>query len=204
MATEVIPKEVRVRAVVERDLEGLRILHRPILQAVWFTTDHGHSNTDTKTTSELSFQTERYSSAIESWPQTGRHILAQVEGDAILVYQAFKPSIGKYAVRNQCFEGCKDYKPHRMTWIKTNFLWMMYRSGWASKTNQEMILGIWLKRKFFHKVLLHAKSTHKSAKSRNNKNQKLKMSGKLQTLGQPCRFQWDPDHLPNGERYIYV
>jgi len=26
-----------------------------------------------------------------------------------------------------------------MTWIKTNFLWMMYRSGWACKKNQEVI-----------------------------------------------------------------
>jgi len=25
---------------------------------------------------------------------------------------------------------------NRMTWIKPNFLWMMYRSGWASKKNQ--------------------------------------------------------------------
>ncbi|WP_287277994.1 MULTISPECIES: DUF4291 family protein [unclassified Okeania] len=26
-----------------------------------------------------------------------------------------------------------------MSWIKTNFLWMMYRSAWGSKTGQEII-----------------------------------------------------------------
>ncbi|MFM7854759.1 MAG: DUF4291 family protein [Flammeovirgaceae bacterium] len=25
---------------------------------------------------------------------------------------------------------------NRMTWMKPNFLWMMYRSGWATKHNQ--------------------------------------------------------------------
>jgi hypothetical protein len=47
--------------------------------------------------------------------------------EAILVYQAFKPEIGRYAVANQRFTGCEAYSPTRMTWIKTNFLWMMFR-----------------------------------------------------------------------------
>ncbi len=50
--------------------------------------------------------------------------------EAILVYQAFKPEIGRYAVANQRFTGCEDYSPTRMTWIKTNFLWMMFRCAW--------------------------------------------------------------------------
>lgn len=29
-----------------------------------------------------------------------------------------------------------------MTWIKPSFLWMMYRSGWATKPRQERILAI--------------------------------------------------------------
>ncbi len=38
---------------------------------------------------------------------------------------------------------------NRMTWIKPNFLWMMYRSGWAVKKNQERILAIKLTKKGF-------------------------------------------------------
>jgi hypothetical protein len=41
----------------------------------------------------------------------------------------------------------------RMTWIKTNFLWMMYRSDWARSKDQEMILGIWLKRTAFDRMI---------------------------------------------------
>ena len=49
------------------------------------------------------------------------------------------------AVANQTFLKCKDYSTTRMTWIKPNFLWMMYRSGWAEKKGQENILAIYLK-----------------------------------------------------------
>ena len=45
------------------------------------------------------------------------------------MYQAFKPEIGQYAVAHQRFTGCPDYNSTRMTWIKTNFLWMMFRCG---------------------------------------------------------------------------
>nr|WP_240038802.1 MULTISPECIES: DUF4291 family protein [Okeania] len=36
-----------------------------------------------------------------------------------------------------------------MSWIKTNFLWMMYRSAWGSKTGQEIILAVTIKRTAF-------------------------------------------------------
>ena len=54
----------------------------------------------------------------------------------VVVYQAFNPEIAQYAVQNQHFGG-PAYNFNRMSWIKTNFLWMMYRSGWATKKNQE-------------------------------------------------------------------
>jgi hypothetical protein len=43
-----------------------------------------------------------------------------------------------------------------MTWIKTNFLWMMYRSGWATKHNQEKILAITIKKEGFLDILSKA------------------------------------------------
>ena len=41
----------------------------------------------------------------------------------------------------------------RMTWIKPNFLWMMYRSGWGSKEHQEVTLAIRLRRDAFDEIL---------------------------------------------------
>ena len=43
-----------------------------------------------------------------------------------------------------------------MTWIKTNFLWMMFRCGWCSKPGQQRVLAIWLKRSAFDHYLAHA------------------------------------------------
>ena len=35
------------------------------------------------------------------WPKTGKHILAQYDDETVVVYQAYKPSIAEYAVKNQ-------------------------------------------------------------------------------------------------------
>ena len=92
-------------------------------------------------------ETEAYAAQLERWPKFGRFIRAQWTGffipsrmsfdltkrclwfveEAILVYQAFKPEIGQYAVEHQRFVGCRAYSSPRMSWIKTNFLWMMFR-----------------------------------------------------------------------------
>ena len=40
-----------------------------------------------------------------------------------------------------------------MTWIKPSFLWMMYRSGWGTKTDQERILAIDITREGFNTIL---------------------------------------------------
>ena len=31
-----------------------------------------------------------------------------------------------------------------MSWIKPNFLWKMYRCGWATKEGQEIVLAVWI------------------------------------------------------------
>lgn len=47
-----------------------------------------------------------------------------------------------------------------MTWIKPSFLWMMYRCGWASKTGQERVLAIDIKREAFDYIVKHAVLSH--------------------------------------------
>ena len=81
------------------------------------------------------------------WPAAGRHILAHFDGEIIVVYQAYRPAIAAYALQNGRFGG--DFSYSRMSWIKPNFLWMMYRSGWGTKEGQETILALRLRRPFF-------------------------------------------------------
>eukprot|EP01121_Diplochlamys_sp_Union-15-3_P000596 TRINITY_DN10513_c0_g1_i1.p1 TRINITY_DN10513_c0_g1~~TRINITY_DN10513_c0_g1_i1.p1 ORF type:complete len:235 (-),score=44.04 TRINITY_DN10513_c0_g1_i1:90-752(-) len=148
---------------------------------------------------KLHLETELYNDAVKVWPSHGKHILAQYDDDSILVYQAYSPSIGKYAATHQSFMGCTDFSSTRMTWIKTNFLWMMYRSGWGTKSNQEITLGIWLKREAFEKILEHA--VHSSFQpdqfaSKNDYNKSV-AEAKKSDFGF-VRLQWDPDHHPSG------
>jgi hypothetical protein len=70
-----------------------------------------------------------------------RQIRAVYDEQTITVYQAYNKTIAESAVKNQTFVS-PPFKMDRMTWIKPSFLWMMYRSGWATKQNQERILAI--------------------------------------------------------------
>ncbi|HBY80241.1 MAG TPA: DUF4291 domain-containing protein, partial [Cyanobacteria bacterium UBA11148] len=63
-------------------------------------------------------------------------------------------SIGHFAAQHGYFGG--EFSLKRMSWIKTNFLWMMYRSGWGTKADQEVVLAIWLKRSAFEEILAAA------------------------------------------------
>ena len=101
-------------------------------------------------------KTEKYSIQKNLWP-SGKNVLAQYNDEAILVYQAYNNEIADYAVQNQKFGG-PHWSSTRMTWIKTNFLWMMFRSDWGQKKNQDRVLGIWLKRSSFERYISMANS----------------------------------------------
>lgn len=142
----------------------------------------------------MNFKTTPYSEYKTQFPTEGRHILAQQTDTHILVYQAFRPSIGNFALKNQYFGG-NDYSYTRMSWIKPNFLWMMYRSGWAAKTGQEKILGIWISKINFEKILQHSTFTSFAQSTYRTEDE---WRNTLET--HPIRLQWDPDHEPNGEK----
>lgn len=90
-----------------------------------------------------------------------------------------------------------------MTWVKTNFLWMMYRSSWATAKSQERILGIWMKREAFHELLRLSEQTscNRNYKSREEWT-KAVATQKTLSNGEPfegkVNIQWDPDHTPAG------
>jgi hypothetical protein len=137
------------------------------------------------------FPTERYFDQRKRWPSSGRHILACFDDETILVYQAYSPAIGLFATRNGYFGG--EYSYGRMSWIKPNFLWMMYRSNWGQSSGQEVTLAIRLRRTFFDSIL------ERAVPSSFTPNLFPTQEAWKSTVAQSnVRLQWDPDHLPSG------
>lgn len=125
-------------------------------------------------------------------PQNGKRIIANYGFDFVTVYQAFSDEIADYAIKNQKFGG-NDYSFNRMTWIKPGFMWMMYRSGWASKVNQERILAIKVDKKGFFEILKN--SIHTTFYPHLYDSQEI---WQLMLQSSEIRIQWDPDHSPKG------
>lgn len=127
----------------------------------------------------------------QDWPKSGRHILAQFDDNSIVVYQAYRASIGRFAAQHQQFGG--DFSFSRMSWIKPNFLWMMYRSGWAAKEGQEHVLAIRIRRKFFDEILEQAVASSFGSSGMESHDQ-----WRSELAFSDVRLQWDPDHDPAG------
>jgi len=141
----------------------------------------------------MQIETLRYKDYLKQIPKTGRHILAyRPDENSIVVYQAFNNQISDFALTNQKFGG-SNYNLKRMTWIKPNFLWMMYRSGWGTKENQERTLAIHLTITGFNRILensVFSSFQQDIYRTRENWNNQL--------LEKDVRLQWDPDHDING------
>ncbi|CAF3030331.1 unnamed protein product [Rotaria socialis] len=126
--------------------------------------------------------TEFYMDAQRRWPirrsrPGGKWILASFDDESIVVYQAYDDEIAQFACENGHFIGCPGYNQQRMTWIKTNFLWMMHRSHWISCSNKK-----------------HLPPDKQSVTSNNTDQVRLK--GRI-------RLQWDPDYDPHGTPIPY-
>ena len=137
--------------------------------------------------------TAPYSEQMKCWPQTGQHILAQFDDETIIVYQAYGPSIGNFAVEKGFFGG--DFVYSRMSWIKPNFLWMMYRSQWGQDEGQEIVLAVRLRRCFFDSLLAQAVPSSFDAGAFRSRDDWAAAVARSEV-----RQQWDPDHLPTGEK----
>ena len=141
----------------------------------------------------MKIELKKYSEQLAEWPQTGYHIMAQYDDEKIIVYQSFRKEIGDFAVKNQFFGG--EFSLDRMTWIKPNFLWMMYRNGWGTKEGQEIVLAIHLKISAFNEYLKNAVySSYNSSLEISHED--WKESVKTSSV----RLQWDPDHDPYGNK----
>jgi hypothetical protein len=134
-----------------------------------------------------------YSEQVQEWPREGRHILAQYDEDTIIVYQAYRPSIGQFTAEHGVFGGGFSFE--RMSWVKPNFLWMMYRSGWGTKEGQEITLGLRLRRTFFDTLLAQAVPS-----TWDRELFATEADWSRAVAGSSVRLQWDPDHDPFGAK----
>ena len=135
--------------------------------------------------------TRPYREQAARWPQRGRHILAQFDAETVVVYQAYRPEIGQFAARNGFFGGL--FSLSRMSWVKPNFLWMMYRSGWGTKPDQEVTLAVRLWRDAFDTILARAVPSSFDARLYPDE-----AAWKAAVSASDVRLQWDPDHGPGG------
>ncbi len=119
-----------------------------------------------------------------------KEIFAQYNKQCIRVYQAYNPTIAKEAISLQTFG--ENFNINRMTWIKPSFLWLMYRSNWGTKKNQECILAIDIYQSNFNEILQKAVLT--SPDSTSYTSAQWKRAFDKTTV----YCQWDPDRSING------
>lgn len=156
---------------------------------------------------------ENYTNSIKELPKVGQRIIGynqnilhhEVENyntgnlkaivdNYIVVYQAYKSSIADFAVKNQKLGG-DDFSYSRMSWIKPNFLWMMYRCGWAEKENQERVLAIWIKKEAFEEILRNSIFTSFQPDYFSSEDE-----WRSELENKKVRLQWDPDHNYKGDK----
>jgi len=119
-----------------------------------------------------------------------KEIFARYDKQCIRVYQAYNPAIAREAITLQTFGG--NFARNRMTWIKPSFLWMMYRSNWGTKKNQEYILAMDIYQSKFNEILQQAVLTSPDA-PHDSGIQWERAFGETEVY---C--QWDPDRDING------
>lgn len=120
-------------------------------------------------------------------------IRADYNQHTITVYQAYNDAIADVAVRNGRFGA--PFSFNRMTWIKPSFMWMMERSNWGLKKDQQRILAIRIKRTFFDTLLEQSVLTTPEAHVHPH-------AGIWETLFAQANVyvQWDPERSINGKK----
>jgi hypothetical protein len=123
-------------------------------------------------------------------------IRADFDRDTIVVYQAYNKAIALPAIATQKFQA--PFSFNRMTWIKPSFLWLMERSGWGSKSNQEYILAVRIKRSGWEQALNEAVLTHPEKRIYKDAEEWRKLFDRS-----PVNVQWDPERSIRGGKLEY-
>ena len=122
-----------------------------------------------------------------------RQIRASFDQETITVYQAFSPEIADATLAAGKLQG--PFSLQRMTWIKPSFMWMMYRSGWATKQGQERVLAIRIRRDAFDNALAAASLTAYDPQLHPS-YEKWQLDNQSSTV----KVQWDPDRTVRFDR----
>jgi hypothetical protein len=129
-------------------------------------------------------------------------IKAAYSDHTIRVYQAYRREIAMPALQAGRF--LPPFKMERMTWIKPSFNWMMYRSGYATKLGQEIVLGIDITRVGFEWALNHAVLSRFTPSLHSSHDEWRRLLAET-----PVRVQWDPErdcrlNIVEGVRAIQI
>jgi hypothetical protein len=117
---------------------------------------------------------------------TSKNIFATYSEEYVTVYQAFGNNIADELLLYGKFG--PSFSLNRTSWIKTSFLWMMHRSEWATKINQERIFSIQITKEGFDNILSQAVLTKFKPKIHGTSSEWKK---KFNTTNVLC--QLDPD-----------
>ncbi|MCW3791430.1 DUF4291 domain-containing protein [Paenibacillus sp. LS1] len=115
-----------------------------------------------------------------------KSIYATYSDQHVTVYQAFGNKIADELLLYGKFGSY--FSLSRVSWIKTSFLWMMHRSEWASKRDQERIFSIQITKEGFDYILSQAVLTKFRPKIHSTSNE---WKQKLNETNVLC--QMDPD-----------
>jgi Domain of unknown function (DUF4291) len=118
-------------------------------------------------------------------------IRADFDQDTIVVYQAFNHTIADAALTAGNFTD--PFSLSRMTWIKPSFLWLMERSNWARKPNQERILAVRITHTGWETALSQAVLTHPETKIHPDVDQWRTEFDAAKVI-----VQWDPERSLRG------
>ena len=116
-------------------------------------------------------------------------IRANFNRDTIVVYQAYNCQIADAALAANRF--VPPFSVQRATWIKPSFLWLMERSGWGQKSNQQRTLAVRITRKGLGKALSLSVLTHPE-RAADGWEEEIKSA--------PVIVQWDPERTLRGEK----
>jgi hypothetical protein len=113
-------------------------------------------------------------------------IRAAFSQHTVRVYQAYRPEIAMLALAAGRF--VPPFSMGRMTWIKPSFNWMMYRSGYATKPGQEVVLGIDITREGFEWALERAVLSNFNPSIHSSHDE-----WRSSLAEASVRVQWDPE-----------
>lgn len=125
-----------------------------------------------------------------------REIRADFDRNTIVVYQAYRPEIADAAITAGRF--VSPFSCGRMTWIKPSYLWLMERSNWGRKPQQERILRVQITREGWEAALKQGVLTsfepgvHGSVDVWRN-----------QFTVAAVHIQWDPERSIYGKKQVH-